>query len=145
MKAIAIVLFSILMLRGCDKDTIRDLNDAEIEYTATTRGFYRHVNAKGGTVKVWKDRARKETPATYTLSNEQKKELLNAFNELALDEIPTYKAPSERRFYDGAAIATLKITYKGETYESQAFDHRNPPAEIERVVSILEEYTEDNE
>jgi hypothetical protein len=28
-----------------------------------------------------------------------------------------------KRFYDGAAIATFKITFKDETYKSPSFDH----------------------
>jgi hypothetical protein len=40
------------------------------------------------------------------------------FQENRMDPLKT-KAPTEKRFYDGAAIATFKITFKDETYKSQ--------------------------
>jgi tripartite-type tricarboxylate transporter receptor subunit TctC len=43
-----------------------------------------------------------------------------------------------RRFFaDGAAIANLKITKQGKTFESQSFDHGYPPVEIEKVVNKM--------
>lgn len=138
-------MFAALLMRGCDKEAETDITSAIIEYSATTRGFYRHVIASDGTIKVSKERNDKEVPTTHKLSRAQTKAIVQAFNEINLEEMETLKAPSEKRFYDGAAIANLKITYKGKTYASQAFDHKNPPAEIERLVNIMAEYTTDNE
>jgi hypothetical protein len=41
------------------------------------------------------------------------------------------KIPTEKRFYDGAAIANLKIIYKGVN-ETPSFDHGSPPYEIKK-------------
>jgi hypothetical protein len=49
--------------------------------------------------------------------------------------MPDLKAPSQKRFHDGAAAANLTIAYKGKTYESQSFDDGNPPAEIAALVN----------
>jgi len=64
-------------------------------------------------------------------------EIIAAFQEVSLEELPNLKSPTEKRFYDGAAVANLKITFKGKTYESVAFDHGNPPVEIEKLVTIV--------
>ena len=71
------------------------------------------------------------------MSEADKNELVEAFRELNLEEIPDLKPPTEKRFYDGAAMADLKIIYKDKTYQSQTFDHGNPPVEIERIVNKL--------
>jgi hypothetical protein len=44
--------------------------------------------------------------------------------------------PSEKRFHDGAAIANLKVTYKGKTYETTDF-HGFPPKEIQQFVAKI--------
>jgi hypothetical protein len=62
---------------------------------------------------------------------------VEAFQEVDLEEIPNLKAPTEKRFYDGAAIANINIIYKGKTYESNGFDHGNPPLEIEKLVNKI--------
>jgi hypothetical protein len=54
-----------------------------------------------------------------------------------VENIPNLKAPSEKRFYDGAAIATLSIVYNGETYTTPSFDHGNPPNEIAELVKEI--------
>jgi hypothetical protein len=56
---------------------------------------------------------------------------------LDLDLLSQLKAPTEKRLFDGAAIANLKITKQGKTFESQSFDHGYPPAEIEKVVNKM--------
>jgi hypothetical protein len=54
-----------------------------------------------------------------------------------LDEIPTLKDPTQKRFYDGAAIANLKIRYQEKNYETTDFDHGFPPAAIEKLVNKI--------
>ena len=63
--------------------------------------------------------------------------MVNEFQAINLDEIQNLKSPTEKRFYDGAAIGTLRITYEGKLYETQAFDHGNPPLEIEKFVNKI--------
>ena len=65
------------------------------------------------------------------------KKIIDAFQEVDLEGIAALKSPTEKRFYDGAAIANIKITYQGKTYESQAFDHGNPPVEIGKLVNNI--------
>ena len=75
-----------------------------------------------------------------TLSKEQTQELVDTFQEINLEDLSDYKAPTEKRFHDGAAIGKLKITYQGKTYESTEFDHGNPPVEIEKFVDKLQSF-----
>ena len=57
--------------------------------------------------------------------------------ELDLVSLPTWKAPTDKRLFDGAASANLRITKKGKTAESPSFDHGYPPVAIEKIVNKM--------
>jgi hypothetical protein len=54
-----------------------------------------------------------------------------------LEKLPTLKDSTQKRFYDGAAIANLKVRYQDKNYETTDFDHEFPPAEIEKLVNKI--------
>ena len=54
-----------------------------------------------------------------------------------LDELANYKDPTQKRFYDGAAIANLKVMYKDKEYRTTDFDNGFPPVEIEKLVTKI--------
>lgn len=127
----------VIMGKSCGNDSTQDMKSAVVEYTANTRGYFLKVTVKDEKLFVSKDRTKGSTPTEMKISDADKKELFAAFQELNLDEIPDLKPPTEKRFYDGAAMADLKIIYKDKTYQSQTFDHGNPPVEIEKLVDKL--------
>lgn len=137
MKIYALILLTVLLSKGCGSDEQMDMKSAVVEYTATTRGFFQKITVKNQEFFVSKDRNSKEIGKATKIIDEDWKELVNDFQAINLEEIPNLKAPTEKRFYDGAPIANLKITFKDKTYESQAFDHGFPPAEIEKLVKKI--------
>lgn len=138
---IAIALFlSLFMISSCACQKNTDMKTAVIEYEAQTRGMYQKVLVENQTVFVAKNRD--EKPVEVKISDEDWIVLTTEFEKLDLEAIPNLKAPTEKRFYDGAAIANLKITYKGKTYETKAFDHGFPPAEIKKIVTKLVSFTQ---
>jgi hypothetical protein len=48
--------------------------------------------------------------------------LVVCFKKIELDNLSKLKS-LRKAFYDGAPIATFKITFKDETYKSPSFDH----------------------
>jgi hypothetical protein len=64
---------------------------------------------------------------------------------MKLDSLPKLKAPTEKRFYDGAAIANFKITFKDSTYETTSFDHGFPPKEIKKFVNKINSFAKQND
>ena len=62
---------------------------------------------------------------------------MQELNKIDLENLPNLKAPTEKRFYDGAAIANLNIIYKGKKYQTSNFDHGFPPMEIKRLFEIV--------
>ncbi len=113
-----------------------EMKDIEIQYEANTRGFYQKLVLKNATISSTNDREGKENPIVQKVSDADWNALKDEINKLDLENLPNLKAPTEKRFYDGAAIANLKIIYKGKTYQSSDFDHGFPPMQIKRVVEI---------
>jgi hypothetical protein len=137
MKILTLLFLTIFMGNGCDSAKAQDIETAIIEYTANTRGFYQKITVKNQMLTVSKDRDGNDKPVPKKLSDAEWKELVDCFKTVELDSLSKLKAPSEKRFYDGAAIANLKITFKDKAYETTSFDHGFPPKEIKKFVNTV--------
>ena len=133
MRLLSLLLLSVILGKGCSDP--KELKQATLEYTANTRGFYQKILVQNQQMYVSKDRNSAAKGTKTVLSDADWNQLVAAFSSLELEKLSTYKAPSEKRFYDGAAIAKLKVTYEGKVYESVDFDHGAPPKEIEKLVN----------
>ena len=140
MKLFAMLFLSLFLGKSCSSQTQNDLKTARIEYTANTRGFYQNIVIQNKTVSVSNDRRSVEKPLATTISDSDWKELVGYLESVKLDSLATLKAPTEKRFYDGAAIANLKIIYKGKTYGTPAFDHGFPPEAIKKLVDQINSF-----
>ena len=140
MKLFTVLLLSVLLGKSCSSQTKNDLKNAILEYTANTRGFYQKISVKDQMVTVSKDRSGKDEPVAIKISDADWKEFVGYFETINLDGLSSLKAPTEKRFYDGAAIANLKVIYKDKTYETAAFDHGYPPAEIKKIVDKINSF-----
>ena len=129
------MLLSILVFAGCAGQKKTDQNETKIEYKAYSRGFYQLITIENQMGFVTK--RRDDKPIAFRLSIADRKSLNIAIQELDLESLSQFKAPTEKRLFDGAAIANLKISKQGNTFESQSFDHGYPPAEIEKVVNKM--------
>ena len=137
MKIFSLLFLTIFLGKGCDSAKAQDIQAAVIEYTANTRGFYQKIIVKDHMVIVSKDRNGTDKPAPTKISDADWNELVNYFKKVKLDSLAKLKAPTQKRFYDGAAIANVKITFKDKTYESASFDHGFPPKEIKKFVNKI--------
>jgi len=137
MKILSLLFLTIFLGNGCDGAKTQEIETAVIEYTANTRGFYQKITVKNQMLTVSKDRDGKDKPVPKKLSDADWKELVACFKTVELDSLSKLKAPSEKRFHDGAAIAKLKITIKEKAYETTSFDHGFPPKEIKKFVNTL--------
>lgn len=137
MKILSLLFLTIFLGNGCDSAKAQDIETAVIEYTANTRGFYQKITVKNQMVTISKDRDGNDKPVPKKISDAEWKDLLDCFETMELDSLPQLKAPTEKRFYDGAAIANLKITFKDKAYETDSFDHGFPPKEIKKFVNTI--------
>lgn len=140
MKVFAMIFLSIFLGKSCESHTKNDVKTAVLEYTANTRGFYQKITIQNQLVSVSKDRSGNNKPAELKISDEDWKELVGYFETVKLDSLATLKAPTEKRFHDGAAIANLKITYQGKSYGTPAFDNGLPPEKIKKLVDKINSF-----
>ena len=137
MKLFTMILLSVFLSKSCTSQTKNDLKTAVLEYTANTRVFYQKITIENQMVTISKDRSGNDKPVATKISEKDWKELVGYFESLNLDSLATLKAPTEKRFHDGAAIANLKVVYKDKTYETEAFDRGVPPTEIKKLVDKI--------
>jgi hypothetical protein len=137
MKILSLLFLTIFLGKGCEAQNKQDMETAVIEYVANSRGFYQKITVKHQMVTVSKDRKGKEESVPTKISDADWAALVANFKTIELDSLVKLKAPTQKRFYDGAAIANLKITYKDTTYETTGFDHGFPPKEIEKFVKKI--------
>lgn len=137
MKLIPLFFLIAFLGKECNAEQKQDIETAMIAYTATTRGFFQKIIVQNQKFGVSKERDNENPKVDQTISSADWKKIVDAFQEVDLESMPNLKGPTEKRFYDGAAIANLKITYQGKTYNSQPFDHGNPPVEIEKLINKI--------
>jgi hypothetical protein len=135
MKKSIVLLLSILVFAGCAGQKKVVDSSIKVEYKAYSRGFYQVITIENQMIFVTKSRT--ENPDGFRLSNADWNYIKMTVQGLNLESLPNLKAPTEKRLFDGAAIANLKITKQGKTFESQSFDHGYPPVEIEKVVNKM--------
>ena len=140
MKLFTMIFLSLFLGKSCEGQTKNDLKTAVLEYTANTRGFYQKIQIQDQMVTISKDRNGNDLPEAMKISDKDWKELVAYFETINLDSLPTLKAPTEKRFHDGAAIADLKVVYKDKTYQTEAFDHGYPPEAIKKLITKINSF-----
>jgi hypothetical protein len=145
MKILSLLFLTLFLGKGCEAQKNEDLETTVVEYVANTRGFYKKVVVKNKAITVSKDRRGDDNPTPVKIADADWQKIIEAFQKIDLEELPNLKAPSEKRFYDGAAIANLKITFKDKVYESAPFDHGNPPSEIKKLVDKINALVKEKE
>lgn len=107
-----------------------------IAYVIQSRGVYEKVWVDQHNLYVVDNRDQKNVKSTAILKQDWE-ELLVLVGNLNLNILPDLKAPSEKRFSDGAPIGSLTIkTDQGEVQSSE-FDHGNPPEQLKTILNKL--------
>lgn len=140
MKKLFTFILSLVLLSSCGPKMTQEVKESTITYQALSRGFYLNVEIKGNKMTIIRER--QSLGKDYVLSNADFKEVSRLYQKVTLMELKDYKAPSEKRFYDGAAIGSLTVNYQGKIYNSQGFDHGNPPVEIAEFINKIVSFTE---
>ena len=140
MKLFTLIFLSLFLSKSCESQTKNDLKTAILEYTANTRGFYQKITIQDQLVSILKDRSGNDKPVDIKISDKDWKELVGCFETINLDSLETLKAPTEKRFHDGAAIANLEVMYKDKSYKTNSFDHGYPPDAIKKIVDKINSF-----
>ncbi|MFH4963578.1 hypothetical protein V8G69_01120 [Gaetbulibacter sp. M235] len=134
MKVLFIVLSLLIFDQGCINSKI-DQDNLSIEYSAMSRGSYKLIILNKKTISIINKRNAK--PIIKECNEKYWHTIMDLVKNIDLENISKLEAPTQKRLYDGAAIANLTITYNGTDYESASFDHGNPPKEIELIVKEI--------
>lgn len=137
MKVITIVLLSVFLVKSCSNQAQKDIANTTLQYTASSRGFFQKIVVINQKATISRDRNGEKFPEEIAISDKDWKEIISYFHKIDLEKVPTLKDPTQKRFYDGAAIANLKVRYQDKNYETTDFDHEFPPAEIEKLVNKI--------
>ena len=140
MKILSLLLLTVFLGKSCEGQNKQILESAVIEYTANSRGFYQKITIQNQMVLISKDRSGNDKAVATKIAADDWEELVVIFKNIELDNLSKLKAPTEKRFYDGAPIATFKIMFKDETYKSPSFDHGFPPKNIEQFVNKINSF-----
>lgn len=131
-----IILLTIFTLCVFSCVSQKPISFEEISYNAITRG-------RNETIKVTKSKIYYKTLKEESVSKVNAK-VLNKFEELIskiqLAKIDSLKAPSDRRFFDGAMATEIQIKTNQKTYTSSSFDDTNPPKELKELVTLLQKF-----
>lgn len=111
-----------------------------IEYESMSRGYFRKITIDGG--RIYVQSAREAKPAYWELKPEDLKAIHAAYSEIDVTKLADLKAPTEKRFYDGAPITNLIVTKGSDVYRTTDFDGGFPPSYIENLVNTILEVAE---
>lgn len=137
MKTFSLILLTLMMSKGCSNQAQNDLENSVVQYSADTRGYHLKIIIVNQKATISQGRGTDNPSEVIAISDADWKQLITEFQKINLEEIPNLKDPTQKRFFDGAAIANLKIRYQDKNYETVAFDHGIPPAAIESFVNKI--------
>lgn len=123
-------LILILFASGCPQE---DIQLASVEYQAISRGFYYKAQIVEEAVKVQRTRNEADLER-HSCKTSEWKQLKKLVAEIDPEIISELEAPSTKSHYDGAAIASITVEVNGKVYQSNSFDHGNPPKELKALV-----------
>jgi len=137
-----VAIVFICMSCNCQKNLVSSSmpKTTVLEYEAYSRGSYWKTTVQNQMLSVIKKRD--ALPVVTKISDADWKEIVDLHKNINLKGLGGLKAPSEKRFYDGAAIANFKVISEGTTYQTPDFDGGFPNTEIEKIVNKLADLAE---
>lgn len=109
-------------------------SDMKVVYEAQSRGGFEHISISKDVVLISSDRYLKEV-ATYKCDENDWKAIYELLESIDTNTLSSLKAPTDKRLFDGAPHATLKLSKGDDEISTPTFDHGHPPKEIEALVN----------
>ncbi|MFK8058589.1 MAG: hypothetical protein AB8B78_00695 [Polaribacter sp.] len=127
-----ISLLILIIFSNCTAQ--EEVNALEITYSAQTRGSSLTISYNSLILELKTNNSNKK----IVLNKNQKEKLLKEVSKITLTEIANLKAPTNKRFSDGALVGKFSILKNQKQYISSEFDHGNPPEELNNLYLLLE-------
>jgi len=141
-KLLFIFSFFFLFFSCESSKTLNKNNISKISMELTTLGNSSHfVITKDNTLATFSvkgaSNSEKRTIKRTTISKNWNK-IIQLINDLNLNEMENWSAPSQQFLYDGARATVITLTINGQNYHSLPFDEGNPPSELNELYTVLE-------
>lgn len=145
MKLFLSLLTLLIITKECDNPKKQNLNDTSdtnmkteqvedftITYTIQSRGMFEEYTASP---KELLHKTSRDVSKTFNMSSSDWQTLQKMVSGIDISKLPDLKAPTDKRLYDGAAMASVKLQKDGREIESATFDHGHPPEAIAELVN----------
>ncbi|MFT6837785.1 MAG: hypothetical protein ACJAUO_001821 [Sediminicola sp.] len=143
MKLYILLLVFTLPMMGCTQRTADVSQLKSITYTASTRGFYLHIEVNEENILI--EKSREDISAvSKPMSNEKWQHIISLMSEFDVHKLDSMASPSHKSEVDAAAIANLEVETGNHLYSS-IFDHGNPPQPIKQLVEYMLTFSESSE
>ena len=121
----------LFILMNCASQKTLDIK--EIVYNAITRGRLESITLKGRSLQYKTN----QESNFINLTKEQQEKVNVEISKIKLNKINSLKAPTDKRFYDGAMHTSILIKANSKEYTSATFDDTNPPIELKALCQLL--------
>ncbi len=135
MKLLPFLIVTLFMTNAHGQQHREGIKQAQIEYHVFSRNYYLNITVKNKTIRIVKERDGKQKITKITTSDWET--LGKLYAKIQPEKLSKLKPPSEHRHVDAAAIANLRIIYDGQLFETESFDHGNPPQEISELIKKI--------
>lgn len=126
-KAFWFILFSLFSLKTMSQNIV------SIKLIEATRGVHKEIFlTEKNCVVIDNSQTKKKDIGTQTWQR-----INTACEKIELENLSKYHSTSQKRANDAALQATLEITTKTKMYQSNIFDHDNPPKEFVDLIKEL--------
>ena len=119
-----------------------DILESKLHYEISTRGTYKKISIENQ--KMYLAKSTENIGEEVTVSSEDWKEIITLFEAVNLEKIKGITSETSKRASDRVYHARFKVENKGKKYETNEFDHGNPPKEIEKLINKISKYLNDN-
>jgi len=131
-----LILFSSECTQQHPKSSVQQTQPTAIVYEGSTRGFYEKIWVTKDSISFSNDRELKDVIAKRCPSKDWDT-LVNLIGNISVKELPDLKAPTSMHQVDRAPMATLSVKVGNDIYQTNVFDHGEPPKPIVPLVDKL--------
>lgn len=108
---------------------------SEIEYSAISRGTSDRVVIDKSSYKRY---VGNKLHSTGIFTSAERNQLNGMVKGIDLVSMANIEVPSKRHQFDGAMLTTLSISNAAQSHNSPSFDHDNPPAALQAIVTFMQ-------
>lgn len=131
---LSLLILQFFNLKQCNSDTL----NSTIEYSIFTRGTYKKILIEEQ--KIYFSNERESKGTEIEVSKEEWTKIIALFEVIELEKIQGLKGISSNRASDRSFHANFSVIKNGKTYNTNEFDHGNPPKEVADLVNLISKF-----